>query len=123
MSCRYCSTEGFVYPVQAIAIDIKKSEEYSVQTKEELEKLSAAGDGKAKRMLAKMYLGHWHRIHQKSIEKAERLFLEAYEAKCCFAANKLATFYVVSDLEKAKFWYQEAERHNCRVIQDDRLET
>lgn len=44
-------------------------------------------------------------------------------AKCYCAANELATFYVGSDLEKAKFWYQEAERHNCRVIQDDRLET
>ncbi|MDP3010521.1 MAG: hypothetical protein Q8N30_15820 [Methylococcales bacterium] len=44
-------------------------------------------------------------------------------AKCYCAANELATFYVGSDLEKAKFWYREAERHNCRVIQDDRLDT
>jgi len=122
MSCRCYSTEGFSYPIQAIPTDVKKSEEYAVQAKEELEKLSATGDGEAKRMLAYTYLGHWHPVHEKSIEKAEQLFLEAYEAKCYFAANELATFYVGSDLEKAKFWYQEAERHNCRVIQDDRLE-
>lgn len=123
MSCRCYSTEGFVYPIQEIPTDVKKSEEYAVQAKEELEKLSSAGDGEAKRMLAEMYLGHWHPVHEKSIEKAEQLFLEAYEAKCYFAANELALFYRGWNLEKAKFWYQEAERHNCRVIRDDRLET
>ncbi|MDP3840241.1 MAG: hypothetical protein Q8Q54_15080, partial [Methylococcales bacterium] len=45
ISCRCYST------------DIKKSEEYAVQAKEELEKLSSDGDGEAKRMLAEIYLG------------------------------------------------------------------
>jgi hypothetical protein len=75
------------------------------------------------RMLASTYFGHWHPIHEKSVDEGERWLLRAYEAKCYFAANDLATFYQGSDVEKAKFYYQEAERHGCRVIHNDRLET
>ena len=74
------------------------------------------------RMLASIYLGHWHPVHEKSVENAEKLLLKAYAANCYFAANDLAIFYIGSDLDKAKFWYQEAERHNCRLIHDARLE-
>ena len=123
MSTRYYSTEGFAYPVEKIPTDYKKSEELAVLAKEKLEQLSTAGDGESMRMLASTYFGNWHPIHEKSIEKAEKLLLKAYKANCYFAANDLATFYIGSDLEKAKFWYQEAERHNCRVIHDDKLET
>lgn len=65
----------------------------------------------------------WHPVHEQSIEKAENLLLNAYEANCYFAANELAIFYLSRDIKKAKFWYHEAERHHCRVIHDDRLET
>jgi TPR repeat protein len=122
MSTRYYSTECFVYPVEDVPTDEKKSEELALIAKEKLEQLSAAGDGEAMRMLASIYLGHWHPVHEKSVEKAEQLLLKAYEANCYFAANDLAIFYIGSDIEKAKFWYQEAERHDCRVIHDDRLE-
>ena len=123
MATRYWSTEGFAYPVEAVPHDAKKSEEYALRAKARLEELSGAGDGDAMRMLATTFLGHWHPIHEKSIEKAEQLLLEAYDAKCYFAANDLAALYLFSDLEKAKFWYQQAERHGCRVMHDDRLET
>lgn len=112
-----------MYPVEEIPTDKKKSEELAVMAKEQLEQLSATGDGEAMRMLASIYFGHWHPVHEKSIEKAEKLLLKAYEANCYFAANDLATFYLGRDIEKAKFWYQEAEWHHCRVIYDDRLET
>jgi hypothetical protein len=49
--------------------------------------------------------------------------LKAFEAKCYFAANDLATFYQGSDLEKAKYYYQQAEHHDSRVIQNSNLET
>ncbi len=123
MSGRYYSTEGFVYPVEDVPVDMKKSEELAVQAKKAFEKLAKKGDGEAKRMLASIYLGHWHPIHEKSLEKAEELLLEAYKVKRYFAANDLAIFYLGSDIEKAKFWYKEAERHDCRVIYDKRLET
>jgi TPR repeat protein len=123
MSMRYFSIEGFAYPVEAIQTDYVKSEQLAIQAKEQLEVLAASGDGEAMRLLAGIYLGHWHPVHEKSLEKAEQLLLASFAAYCYFAANELATFYVGSDIEKAKHWYKEAERHNCRVIHDDRLET
>lgn len=123
MSNRYYSTEGFAYPVEAVSADEKKSEGYAILAKKKLEELSDAGDGEAMRMLATTYFGFWHPVYEKSIEKGEELLLKAFEAKCYFAANDLSTFYIGSDFEKAKFYYQEADRHNCRVIHDDRLET
>lgn len=122
MSGRYFSTDGFPHPIEEVPINRPKSEELAIQAKEEFEKLAHKGDGEAKRMLASLYLGHWHPIHEKSIEKAEKLLLEAYKMKCYCAANDLAILYLGSNIEKAKFWYQEAERHNCRVIYNDRLE-
>lgn len=123
ISMRYYTTEGFAYPVEAVPTDHEKSEILAIQAKEKLEELAASGDGEAMRMLASTYFGHWHPVHEKSIEKAEKLLLGAFAANCYFAANDLATFYVGSDIEKARYWYQEAERQNCRVVHDDRLET
>jgi hypothetical protein len=123
MSNRYYSTEGFAYPIEYIPVDMEKSELLAVMAKEELEQLAISGDAEAMRMLASTYFGHWHPIHEKSLEKAEKLLLEAYKANCYFAANDLATFYIGSNIDKAKFWYQEAERHQCRVIYDSRLES
>ncbi|MDH4149632.1 MAG: hypothetical protein OEW79_07125 [Betaproteobacteria bacterium] len=123
LSARYYSTEGYAYPVERIPTDLAKSEELAVLAKQELERLARDGDGEAMRMLASTYFGHWHPVHEKSVEKAEELLLKAYEANCYFAANDLATFYSGSDLEKAKFWYKEADKHDCRVVHDQRLET
>lgn len=52
MSIRYYSMEGFVYPIEKIATNEKKSEELALMAKEQLEQLSATGDGEAMRMLA-----------------------------------------------------------------------
>ncbi len=123
MSNRYFSTEGYTYQVADIKPDEKKSENCAILAKERLIALAEVGDGEAMRMLALTYLGHWHPILEKSIDKAEKLLLKAFDTKCYFAANDLALFYIGSDIKKAKFYYQEAERNNCRVIHDDRLET
>lgn len=123
LSLRYFSTEGYSHPVNQIESDDAKSDELAVKAKYRLEELANAGDGEAMRLLASTYFGHWHPIHEKSIEKAENWLLRAYEAKCYFAANDLATFYQGSNIEKAKFYYQEAERHSCRVVYNDNLES
>lgn len=123
LSARYFSTEGFAYPVKRIDTDEKKSEELAVKAKDRLVELANAGDGEAMRMLASTYLGHWHPVHKKSVMQAEKWLIQAYNAGCYFAANDLATFYQGSDIERAKFYYKEAERHGCRVIQNDDLET
>jgi hypothetical protein len=122
MSNRYYATADFVYSVEDIPVDEKKSEELALMGKARLEELSAAGDGEAMRMLAYTYFGYFHPVLEKSIEKAEQFLLQAYEKNNYVAANDLAVFCIGTDLEKAKFWYQEAERHDCRVIHDDRLE-
>lgn len=123
LSARYYSIEGYAYPVEAIETDHKKSEELAVKAKGKLEKLSNEGSGEAMRMLASTYLGHWNPILEKSFEKAESYLLKAIEAKCFFAANDLATYYQGSNIEKAKYYYQMAEKHNCRVIYNENLET
>ena len=123
LSMRYLSTEGYANPVKEIEPDEKKSEELAKEANSRLNELANNGDGEAMRMLANIYLGHWHPSLKKSIKEAEKMLLDAFEANCHFAANDLATFYQGSDIEKAKFYYQEAERHGCRVIQNDNLET
>jgi len=120
---RYYSVEGYAYPVEPLEPDHAKSEAYFFKAKKRFEELSISGSGEAMRMLASIYLGHWGPHINKSIEKAEELLLKAIEAKCCFAANDLATFYQGSDKEKAKYFYQLAEENNCRVIQNDEFET
>jgi len=74
------------------------------------------------RMLAYLHLGLLG-IYEKSIEKAETLLLNAFEAGCYFAANDLHTFYLGSDKEKSKHYYKEAERHRCRVVFNQDFET
>ncbi len=123
LSTRYLSIEGYVHPVKEIEPDEVKSEELAVKGKNRLLELAHSGDGNAMRMLAGTYMGHWHPIHEISDDEAEKWLLRAYEASCYFAANDLATFYQHSDIEKAKYYYQEAERHNCRVIQNATLKT
>jgi len=122
LSMRYLSTEGYVNPVKEIEPDEKKSEELAKEADTRLNELASDGDGEAMRMLANTYMGHWHPALKTTIEEAEKMLLSAFEENCYFAANDLATFYQGSDLEKAKFYYKEAERHGCRVIQNDNLE-
>jgi TPR repeat protein len=122
LSARYFSVEGFAFPVKQIVPDSKKSKELAIKAKSRLVELANIGDGEAMRMLASTYLGHWHPALEKSIKKAEEWLLLAYKAKCYFAANDLATFYQGINIEKAKFYYKEAERHDCRVIHNHNLE-
>lgn len=123
LSARYWSIEGYAHPVFSLKPDHAKSEELAKRAKKKLEEMVQDKDGEAMRMLAYTYLGHWGPYLEKSIEQAEQWLLKAYEAGCYFAANDLSSFYVNSDLEKAKYWYQEAERHNCRVIYHEQCET
>lgn len=122
LATRYFSTEGFTYPVHPVEPDRNKSDELATKGKEILERRAEAGDGDAMRILACTYLGHWHPIHEVSIKKAEYWLLKAFDAGCYFAANDLAPFYQEQDIEKAKYWYRMAERHNCRVIYNEKLE-
>lgn len=123
LSARYYSVDGYAYPVESIDPDHTKSEELLLRAKERFEELSSEGSGEAMRMLASIYFGHWGPFLEKSVEKAEQYLLRAIEAKCFFAANDLATFYQGSNIEKAKYYYQMAEEHNCRVIHNEDLET
>ncbi|MBE9489638.1 MAG: sel1 repeat family protein [Bacteroidetes bacterium] len=116
LSMRYYSTEGYVHPVFKIEKDLKLSEELASKGKSKLEELSSLGDGEAMRMLAYTYFQHLSPYLEKSFEKAEMWLLKAFESGCFFAANDLSTFYVNSDLEKAKYWYAQADKHQCRVI-------
>ena len=122
LSMRYFSTDGYTSPVLPLEPDNVKSDELSKRGKEKLEELAEAGDGEAMRILAYTYLGLIGIDFEKSVELGEKWLLKAYEANCYFAANDLASFYQGSDLEKAKHYYQEAERHGCRVIKNENLE-
>ena len=123
LSARYWSIEGYAHPVFPLEPDHAKSEELAKRAKKKLEEMAKKKDGEAMRMLAYTYLGHWGPYLEKSIEQAEQWLLEAYDAGCHFAANDLSHFYANSDVEKAKYWYQEAEKHNCRVIYHEQCET
>lgn len=122
LSTRYYSTVGFTYPIKQIAPNENKSKEFAVKAKHRLTELANAGDGEAMRILASTYFGHWHPAHEKSVEKGEMWLFRAFEANCYFAANDLAVFYQERDIEKAKFYYQEAKRHSCSVIYNEALE-
>ena len=123
LSLRYYSIEGHVNPVHPLDPDFEKSESLAKLGKKSLEKMALTNDGEAMRMLAYCYFGYWGPYLNKNIEQAEKWLLKAYQAKCYAAANDLATFYQGSDIEKAKFYYKEAERHDCRYIYNVNLET
>lgn len=122
LATRYISTDGFTHPVHRVTPDRRKSDELAIRAKQLLERRAEAGDGDAMRTLACTYLGHWHPLYEVSGEKAECWLLKAFDANCYFAANDLASFYQEQDVEKAKYWYRMAERHNCRVIYSEKLE-
>lgn len=122
LSQRYFSIEGFAYPVHPLEPDHEKSEQLALRGKERLEELALLNDGEAMRILAYTYFGYYGPSLEKSIVKAEEWLLKAYEAGCYFAANDLSSFYINQDLEKSKHWYQEAEKHNCRVIYNELCE-
>ena len=122
LGTRHISTEGRSPPVLSIAQDPQKGRELIEKGKLVLEDLASKGDGEGMRMLAYLHLGLLG-IYEKSIEKAETLLLNAFEAGCYFAANDLHTFYLGSDKEKSKHYYKEAERHRCRVVFNQDFET
>lgn len=123
LGLRFYSTEGYVHPVKSLESNLKECEELLKKGKQGLEKEASLNDGEAMRMLAYTYLGFFSNYLEHDLEKAEEWLLKSYEAGCYFAANDLSTYYLGTDLAKAKFWYQEADKHNCRVIFNDQCET
>lgn len=123
LSIRYLSTEGYINPVEKIESDEDKSNSLALEAHNQLIKLSNEGDGEAMRVLATTYLNHWHPfIPEKDINKAEQWLLKSYETGHYFAANDLAILCISKDINEAKYWYKEADKHNCRVIYDPKLE-
>lgn len=122
LGCRYYSVDGQKPEPLSIEPDDAKSKFYLKEGKARLEELAQEGDSEAMRMLGYVYLGLLG-IYEKSVQKGEAYLLASFERGCCFAANDLATFYQGSDIEKARYYYQEAEKHNCRVVHNDDLET
>lgn len=122
LGCRYYSVEGQKPELLTIKPDDEKSKKYLAEGKLKLEELARNGDAEAMRMLGYIYLGLLG-IYERSISKGEEYLLASFESGCKFAANDLATFYQGSNKEKARFYYQEAERNSCRVVQNDELET
>lgn len=55
-------------------------------------------------------------IHEESLIQGEHYLLRSYDAGCFFAANDLFMFYLGKNNEKSRFYYQEATRHECRVV-------
>ncbi len=122
LSIRYASTDGYVVHVEPIEPDLAKSQSLAILAKEKFEEHARKGDGEAMRMLATFYTGLWHPVFERSDEEAEKLLLEAIGVGHYFAANDLATHYQESNIDKAKYYYQLAEKHNCRVIYNKNLE-
>ncbi len=116
LSSRYISTDGYTHKIFELTQDLELSKKLALKAKSALEDLSNLGDGEALRMLAYTYLGFHGPYHDKCVEKAEKLLLESYNAGCLVSANDLTTLYVWSDIEKAGYWYNIAEKHGVRVI-------
>ena len=122
LGCRYYSVDGHVPEPLRIEQDEEKSKRYLSEGKLKLEELAQEGDAEAMRMLGYLHLGLLG-IYERSVSEGEKYLLASFEAGCKFAANDLATFYQGTDVKKAKYYYQEAERSNCRVVQNENLET
>lgn len=122
LGSRHFSTDGYTPSVLPITSNPEKAQELITLGKLKLEELASTGDGEAMRMLGYFYLGHLCYC-EKNIQLAEKWLLRAFQAGCYFAANDLHTFYLGSDIEKSKLYYQEAERHKCRVVFNEQFET
>jgi len=85
---------------------LEKSEDLAIKAKNRLIELVNIGDAEAMRMFAITFLSNWHPVLEKSIEKSEEWLLLAYKEKCYFAANDLATFYQIINIEKEKVLLQ-----------------
>lgn len=121
LSSRYYSIEGCwpePYPVEP---DLEKSRVLAASGKLALERLAGAGNGEAMRMLGYYYLGHLAPC-DRDMDEAELWLLRAFEAGCFVAANDLHTFYLGSDQEKSKHWYDQAEKHKCRLVYNANFE-
>lgn len=121
LSSRYFSTEGYSPPVYPLEPDREKSETLAKEGERELRRLAEAQDGEAMRMLGYLHLSLLCPF-PKNVDEAKRWLHRAYEAGCYFAANDLHTYYLGSDMEKARYWYREAEKHNCRVVFNEQCE-
>jgi len=108
--------------VKILDSDIEKARKLMDQGQTLLQSLANDGDAEAMRMLGYTYLGLLG-VFDKSLSLGEEWLVRSFEAGCHFAANDLCTFYQGSDIEKAKYYYSEAERKGCRVVQNENLET
>jgi hypothetical protein len=115
LSSRNFSTNGYTPPVFALPPDIEKSKSLAREGEQVLLDLAAKQDGEAMRILGNLYLGHFS-PHHKSYETAKDWLHKSFDAGCHFAANDLSVFYSGIDMEKAKYWRQQAVQHGCCVI-------
>ncbi|MCG8669965.1 MAG: hypothetical protein MI867_11170 [Pseudomonadales bacterium] len=123
MASRYHSPESYAKDIYPKSPDKRLSEEYASKAFKALHNESLIGNGESMRMLAYTYLGLSLPFYEKDLSVGEDLLLKAFEAGCYVAANDLSTFYLGKDIEKAKFWYKQADIHNCRVIYNAECET
>ena len=115
LGTRYICCEGSKPPVKIIPKDEEKGNQLMNEGRAELEKLASSGDGEAMRMLSYTYLNLLG-IFDKDIPLAEEWLLKSFDSGCYFSANDLHTFYMHSDKEKAKYYYDQASHHKCRVV-------
>ncbi|MGC1510091.1 SEL1-like repeat protein [Ketobacter sp.] len=123
MASRLLSPESYVKDIYPKTPDEELSKEYASRAFRALTDEALAGNGESMRMLAYAYLGLSVPFYENDISKGEQWLLNAFDAGCNFAANDLSTFYLGSDLEKAKFWYKQADKHSCRVIYNESCAT
>lgn len=120
LGTRYLETNG--EGVKKLTPDVEKAKALMNQGQQLLQTMAEEGDCEAMRMLGYTYLGLLG-VFDKSLPLAEKWLVKSFQAGCFFAANDLCTFYQGSDIDKARFYYAEADRLGCRVVKNENLET
>jgi len=121
LGCRHFPQHGHWPKVTAFTTNEQAGLELMKEGRREIERLVLAGDGDAIRMMAYTHLGLLG-VFEKDVQRGEELLIQAFGAGCYFAANDLHTFYLGSDDEKSKFYYEAAEFHGCRVVFNSKFE-
>ncbi len=122
LGLRYLEADWDGLGIKKLNPDPEKAKTLQNKGRKLLQDMAEKGDAEAMRMFGYTYLQLLGNF-EKSIKLGEKWLVKSFESGCYFASNDLATFYQGSDIDKAKFYYQEAERHGCRVIYNKNLET
>ena len=122
LGTRYLEADWKSIGVKELVSDPIKAELLLNEGRNLLVGMSQEGDAEAMRMLGYTYLGLLG-VFERSITLGEKWLVKSFEAGCFFAANDLSVLYKGTNIEKARFYYEEAERHECRVIMDSDLES